>query len=745
MENTINEIQTLKLSTGEVRKVILLYLHNDFHSFSIEFCNLLTTKEWADIPIQRYYLIGWDITDNKISNSLKSVTKRIFGYNVIYEKLMRQTSTVFVIKSSVVIAEYVDNSTSLKHFPFNIKHRLKALDSLPALAEEIDGSEEICAQRFQQLMYEHLGDRDFDSFEFDEHKHLRQKIYYAIYGMPDSVEEDEKKTRVVKDIYKQIRSTNNEYCKWDDKIVISFIYNCTETALDTTGSMYPLPIFIVRKCKGNNNPCRLFIDLDLRVYSSWKNYLLKNKLPRCNMIVPKDGHYQGDSSGNVLLETYKSPQCSKKAKIIKYFDIIVTILALISAFTMVASFIYPVLALPSGIVGILCAIYSITRSSIQIHDRKIHKLDMNFKNADARGAYLTILGNSVGIVGGALTRTVAMIATNGIRIGKTVITVVNAFNYAGLTTDFAGILNAIYAMKGSSRPDSLQILQFAFSILFFNNSVVNLVRTRGQFIQSEISQSMKTNLMNKRVHKTTGQTVTHLRSIHTNDVMKTLNNINTNTAICKSIKFSNQNGRVMMNNVSVSIMRQTVVKFQGMYLPPSQYVTQMIQAKFLTNEENVELYIDMLHRFPEQIKNIIIDLAKKLIHFLKEEHLNFNDPIKKIFPHSTNAAKILEIIVLYFEDKYNVEHKATDTNDNKNENMFLMIENCYLSNSSLLMDLTQFYLDWLTTAIYEYERALINREKRRQAQKHSKIKVYCKKCGGHYYKHSKKNDNVMLI
>lgn len=43
---------------------------------------------------------------------------------------------------------------------------------------------------------------------------------------------------------------------------------------------------------------------------------------------------------------------------------------------------------------------------------------MNFKNADARGAYLTILGNSVGIVGGALTRTVTIIATQGIRIGK---------------------------------------------------------------------------------------------------------------------------------------------------------------------------------------------------------------------------------------------------------------------------------------------------------------------------------------
>lgn len=73
----------------------------------------------------------------------------------------------------------------------------------------------------------------------------------------------------------------------------------------------------------------------------------------------------------------------------------------------------------------------------------------------------------------------------------------NAFNYAGISTDFAGLLNAIHAIQGTEKPDALQVLQFAFSILFFNNSVVNLVKTKGQLIQSEISQSMKTNLMNR--------------------------------------------------------------------------------------------------------------------------------------------------------------------------------------------------------------------------------------------------------
>lgn len=44
--------------------------------------------------------------------------------------------------------------------------------------------------------------------------------------------------------------------------------------------------------------------------------------------------------------------------------------------------------------------------------------DLNIKNADARGAYLNIVGNSIGIVGGAFTRTVTIVATKGMKIGK---------------------------------------------------------------------------------------------------------------------------------------------------------------------------------------------------------------------------------------------------------------------------------------------------------------------------------------
>lgn len=237
----------------------------------------------------------------------------------------------------------------------------------------------------------------------------------------------------------------------------------------------------------------------------------------------------------------------------------------------------------------------------------------------------------------------------------------------------------------------------------------------------------------------------HLRSVHSKDVIKILNNTATNASMSKAIRFSNQNGGITLNNVSVGIMRQTVVKFQGIYIPPTEYITEMIQAKFLTDEENVELYIDILYRFPDQIKNLIIELAKKFLHILDEENLNFNDIVKKIFPHSTYLAKILEVIVFYFEEKYKIEYEKIESDEEMRENFFKMIENHYATNSCLLIDLTQFYLDWLTTAIYENERARICREKRRQEQKEMKVKVHCNKCNGYYYKYSDKESSILCI
>ena len=37
----------------------------------------------------------------------------------------------------------------------------------------------------------------------------------------------------------------------------------------------------------------MFIDEDARVYHDWQSYLTNNRLPKCVIVVPENGEYQG--------------------------------------------------------------------------------------------------------------------------------------------------------------------------------------------------------------------------------------------------------------------------------------------------------------------------------------------------------------------------------------------------------------------------------------------------------------------
>lgn len=143
----------------------------------------------------------------------------------------------------------------------------------------------------------------------------------------------------------------------------------------------PLPIFVLRKCeppKSELPACRIFMDHDLRVYDTWKDYIASNKLPPCKMVLPKDGRYHTDSEGNVLLEQHMAPSCSVAADVLKGFDITSTVLGLGSGAVFVAAAIptiavAPVALVGAGVVGAAVGVYSLVRSSIALADRNQHR------------------------------------------------------------------------------------------------------------------------------------------------------------------------------------------------------------------------------------------------------------------------------------------------------------------------------------------------------------------------------------
>lgn len=61
------------------------------------------------------------------------------------------------------------------------------------------------AVRFQQIMAERLGDRDYDNFDYDEHNELKSKIGFCYFGMPLTESGyDEKQNKTIETMYEII-------------------------------------------------------------------------------------------------------------------------------------------------------------------------------------------------------------------------------------------------------------------------------------------------------------------------------------------------------------------------------------------------------------------------------------------------------------------------------------------------------------------------------------------------------------
>lgn len=67
-------------------------------------------------------------------------------------------------------------------------------------------------KKFQQMMVDFLGDRDYDCFDFDEHNELKMKIGYSFFGMP-SLESgyDARQDKLIERIYNTIVEQSSKW------------------------------------------------------------------------------------------------------------------------------------------------------------------------------------------------------------------------------------------------------------------------------------------------------------------------------------------------------------------------------------------------------------------------------------------------------------------------------------------------------------------------------------------------------
>ncbi|GAB1866187.1 DUF4781 domain-containing protein [Camponotus japonicus] len=260
-----------------------------------------------------------------------------------------------------------------------------------------------------------------------------------------------------------------------------------------------------------------YIDIGGRVYKSWIDYVENNNLPKCTMVLPKDGLYQADVSypvtedySTVWLEIRESPACTLTSTICNGVDIASGIAGLGATGLCVAGMFTPLapIAVITGLaVTGASSIWTIGRSSQQLADRVIH--EESILDKEALPHWLGIVGTTLGL--GAVGGTAAL--SNAAANGKTIPTfmkaVFNTVQGGNILFNGAGIIYQGYYivdkyMTDKDQISSIDVLNFAIHVMFFAGSVVNMQfandiieSTQGKIINDYKETLRKKNLRRK--------------------------------------------------------------------------------------------------------------------------------------------------------------------------------------------------------------------------------------------------------
>ncbi|VVD00827.1 unnamed protein product [Leptidea sinapis] len=386
----------------------------------------------------------------------------------------------------------------------------------------------------QQEYFENLDSCDWVKYELHNRRHLIKNIAFALFGAPSDTEDlllisnDEEENNLagytsrqkeqVMNVYEQIYD-QRKYSKNNEDIVMSIL-------LIVCVRPKPLPfyklspsdywvdlhkrndvdiwctaVFRVRKCTPTTSDatcCKVFIDDNARVYQDWQSFLTNNTFPKCVIVAPENGEYKGmlvEGTEEFVVKLTVSPSASLglSAVVLSSADTMSTMASIGALGVLGASVFTPVgpILLGGAVVATVgSAVYGIVRSSMHLHDRRIHKQSISPLKAEARGSWLNIAGSSIGLGAGAASSLLAKSAaagTNLTTVGKALTASVEILRHANLLTGSMGVINSIVHFatnynKHGEKPTKLELLQFSTATLFFFQAAI-LNRTAQNIIE----------------------------------------------------------------------------------------------------------------------------------------------------------------------------------------------------------------------------------------------------------------------
>ncbi|XP_066152373.1 uncharacterized protein [Euwallacea fornicatus] len=728
-------IQAICSPQLDERKILLLYLHNSCQPFSQMFIDNLRNEELMTILNKSFLILGWNIEDSEYHDALDRALSRYANLTIVSDIVQNKGAIalcILPVNDTISVFQCLRGKISLKDFIKSLKNVEKVFKNeiekereLRKLEEETKQSINLNAEKMQSIWADMLGDRDYDSFEFDEHKYLKQKIGFGLKGPPKKetgyTESEEKE---IDRLFRIIIEQSQLFAEYKDHIEIAFIFNClvplAEEKLNRAKNfpdykpnedMNPVPVFILRKCRGGGNSCRIFIDSMGRVYENWQDYLTQNKYPKCEMVVPLDGRYQVIDN-EVLLEKHLSPACHLDTKLLQVGDIISTTAGFASGAIFITATVTSMAAMPiiapsvligATVAGAVSGVWAIGRSVQSLVDKNKHKESMSFANSEARGAYLNIVAGSLGFVGAGATMTLTQCVQNGINIGKSATYAVNTIGALTISAGGASLVNSTYEVidqwiSKKEAPSTLTILQLGSSVLFFGHAVYNFkgAQTIIDETQTKVLQDYQDSLRSNRHRKTfnrllketiktqgdgvrgKAEVIAAIRQIpNKNEVFAALTR-NTKTLNKAGVRYSVEGGKITFGGFEVDMNKfislnksqtKTYLSTLGQNLASEQPISLSKFDNFksainrvlsdikadisgINTTQFIDLAINMLRFCNEDTMTKVINATQQSIHYIFTKiSRHLVDEIDVVIPKNTQFGEFLGAVISFFSEK----------------------------------------------------------------------------------------------
>lgn len=499
-ENTINVIIQNHCLIKDIvqRKVLVLYCNNESDSFGKTICKNWFKDEFLVSLLSTFVVAGYNITTERQRNEFIQQLSSVIQEGELFASIRSGQSKIYVFVphlNNVLCQAYIDSSTTKDQFVEEILNINDLYATIKTNVEkEILANNEIqTCQMFQQIIYDKLDNKGFEIYSGEDHESLKDKIAFAYFGPPATEKGyDQKQQKCVRKAFEAIL-TQSDKCAADKGILfLSIIYACCVEFTKEQKEIKllcekfnPVPIFIIRKChpvdgqSENKDYCRIVIDSTLRVYTSWSNFLNKNKYPEGILCFPRNGEYKSNEVGVVLLEFSYTPASNIENKVLKGLDITAAVTGAGSGGVMVISAIASTAVLPvTVLVGAGAGGYLVTRGIANLIDRSKHEEDMRFSNAEARAAYINIVAGTLGFVGVGANAIAARIVQTGGELGEGTLMTINALAKANLAAGGVAFGNSVYDITHSylvdgDKPSALALIQLSAAALFFGTAIYN--------------------------------------------------------------------------------------------------------------------------------------------------------------------------------------------------------------------------------------------------------------------------------